>query len=188
MHEPVGPMTSSEIEEWSKYYKPLDEAPPNAVDCILELSVHSVVEGQTKRADEINAFIEGLPDDFYWIHNGSIHEYDFGLSHFVEAKRSNPHGYEDKARWANYPQDERGFGGFYSDYDVFYLPDYIVQFFHDYGHGFWLYPYLSPDQERSKEKMEHGERVHAEEVWDLINKETAHAMKLWQASRKGRGF
>ena len=181
-------MTPSEIEEWSKYYKPLDEAPPDAIDCILELSVHSVIEGQTKRADEINAFIEGLPDDFYWIHNGSVHEYDFGLDHFVDAKRMNPHGYDDKARWANYPQDENGFGGFYSDYDIFYLPDYVIQFFYDYDHGFWLYPYLSPDVSRSQGKMKSENRVPADQVWDLIRDETGHAIHLWQMSRKGSGF
>lgn len=181
-------MTDSEIEQWSKYYKPLDESPPDAVDCILELSVHSVINSQTKHADEINAFIEGLPDDFYWVPNGSIHEYDFGLSHFIEAKRSNPHGYDEKARWADYPRDEQGFGGFYSDHDVFYLPDYVIQFFYDYDRGFWLYPYLSPDPKRSIEKMEQGYRVSADKVWARIEKESAHAMYLWQASRKDRGF
>lgn len=166
----VGPLNQSELEEISKVYRPLFEAPDDAVDVILKMSVTNIIGTSERHSDQIEAFIEHLPDDFTVHNNGSFHEYDWTLEHRFEAQRYNPKGYAEENRWANYGSS------FYDDFNVYYVPDYVLNFLTDYG--MWALPY------EDRYGNEGSKIIKADEVWDFIESELPRAVKMWQLSRE----
>ncbi len=171
MWDSVRPLNQSEIEEISKTYKPLIESPESAVETTMLVSLQSIIGTSERHADQIDAFLEGLPDEFVTINNGSFHEYDWSLEHHFEAYKYNPKGYDDRARWADYGNN------FYDDFTIYYVPNYILRFLQDYG--MWALPY-----ENKYHDLQEAREIKAAEVWDFIEAEAPRAVQMWKLSRE----
>lgn len=79
-------MTKEWADSYLEYYRSLDDAPGDAIPCLLRMSIHGLVWDSIKKKDKVDTFIRYL-SPLYYDYNGSFHEYDIGLFYFFEAKK-----------------------------------------------------------------------------------------------------
>lgn len=80
-------MTKEWADSYLEYFRSLNDAPDDAIPCLLRMSLHGLVWDSIKKKDKVDTFIRYL-SPLYYNYNGSFHEYDIELSYFFEGKKT----------------------------------------------------------------------------------------------------
>lgn len=146
-------MTKEWADSYLEYFRSLDDAPDDAIPCLLRMGIHGLVWDSIKKKDKVDTFIRYL-SPLYYNYNGSFHEYDIELSYFFEGKKIKI--------------------GSTSDY-IYYIPNHIRKL----GVEKDMFDWAIPVEYGNMEGMH---RIDNDKVYDLIEHEKPKALRAWKLS------